>query len=198
MKIDTILKVLKKEYPKIYCPLNFSNPWEMLVSTILSAQTTDKKVNEVTKDLFKKYKKIEDYANVSIKEFEKDIKSIGLFRSKAKNIVNSAKIILNEYYGKIPKIMEELIKLPGVGRKTANVVLGCAFGIVKGIVVDTHVIKFSHNFNLSKEKTADKIEKDLMKILPKKEWFNFPFRVIFHGRECKYKKEGCKICELLD
>ncbi len=193
-RVKDILDTLEREYPKAKCALGFSNPMEMLVSTILSAQCTDKMVNKVTEKLFKKYKTVEDYANADIHELEQDVRSTGFYRNKAKNIKATANIILEKYNGKVPNKMEDLISLPGVARKTANIVLGNSFGKVEGIAVDTHVKKFSYKTGLSDEKNPNKIEKDLMKQLPKKEWFPVTYKIIDHGRDCKYKKKGCKIC----
>jgi len=190
-----ILKALKKEYPLSAIALKFSNPLEILVATVLSAQCTDKMVNKVTKKLFKKYRTVRDYATADIRELEKDIHSTGFYRNKARNIQNACRIILEKHKGKVPDIMEELVKLPGVARKTANIVLSNAFGKVEGIPVDTHVKRFSVRTGLSRHNNPDKIEKDLMKTLPKKEWFGFSYHVIEHGRQCKYKKPGCSICK---
>ena len=178
-----INKILKKLYPNIKIALNFSNPWELLVSTILSAQATDKKVNEITSDLFKKYKTIEDYAKANLKEFEKDISKINYYKTKAKNIIESAKIILEKFNGQVPQTMEEMLELKGVGRKTANVVLSNAFYKDYGIVVDTHVKRFALMYHLTNYSDPLKIEQDLMKIVPKKEWREFPLRLISYGRD---------------
>ncbi|PIR89123.1 MAG: endonuclease III [Candidatus Harrisonbacteria bacterium CG10_big_fil_rev_8_21_14_0_10_40_38] len=195
-RAEKIIKILKKLFPKTKIALDYSNNWELVVAVILSAQTTDKKVNEVTKRLFKKYPKLDSYAKADISEFQKDIKEIGLYRAKAKNILSTAKIIKDQYNGVIPKTIKELVALPGIGRKTANVILGNAYGIVDGIAVDTHVVRLSRLFGLTKHKDAVKIEKDLMEILPKKEWFNFTYRMIDYGR--KYCTARCKhdVCPL--
>jgi len=178
-----INKILKNLYPQIKIALNFSNPWELLVSTILSAQATDKKVNEITLDLFKKYKTIEDYARADLKEFERDISKINYYKTKAKNIIESAKIILEKFNGQVPQTMEEMLELKGVGRKTANVVLSNAFYKDYGIVVDTHVKRFALMYHLTNYSDPLKIEQDLMKIVPKKEWREFPLRLISYGRD---------------
>ena len=197
-KAIRIVMELKKLFPKSKTILNHKTPFEVLVAVILSARNTDKKVNEVTEKLFKKYKTIKDYADVNLKELEQDLSQLGLFRQKAKFINKTASIISDRYKGKIPKTMIELIELPGVGRKTANVILGNLFGIVEGIAVDTHVIRLSRLFGLTNNKDPDKIEQDLMKILPKKEWFDFTNRMIAYGR--KYCKASCKhsSCPLKD
>ncbi len=189
-KVKEILRVLKKIYPAPKTILNYTTPFELLVAVILSARNTDKKVNEVTAKLFKKYKTIKDYANANLKDLEKDLSQLGLFRQKAKFIKNTATIISNKYNGQIPKTMEELIELPGVGRKTANVILGNVYKIYEGIAVDTHVARLSKLFGLTNNKTPEKIEQDLMKLLPKEEWFNFTNRIIAYGRE--YCKAHCK------
>ena len=193
-KVAKIIKELKKLFPKTKTALNWSNSWELLVAVVLSAQTTDKKVNEVTERLFSakggKYRTLDDYVNADLKEFQNDIKQIGLYRGKAKNILATAKIIKEKYGGKITKTMEELVELPGVGRKTANIILGNAYGIVEGIAVDTHVRRLSRFFGLTKNDDPNKIEKDLMALLPKKEWFEFTYRMIDYGR--KYCSARCK------
>ncbi len=193
--IDQIIAVLNKEYKGIDIALNFSNVFELLVATILSAQCTDKRVNIVTSSLFKKYKTIEDYANADITCFEEDIKSTGFFRNKAKNIIATANIILKQYNGIVPKTMEELITLKGVARKTANIVLGSGYGISEGIAVDTHVIRLSNLIGLSKSSDPKKIEKDLMKIVPKKYWIKVSFLIQTLGRRvCKARKPDHNIC----
>ncbi len=181
---------LKKIFPKSKISLKYSNPWELFVAVVLSAQTTDKKVNEVTAELFKKYKSLDDYLSADLNEFQNDIRQIGLYKTKAENILASAKIIKNRYKGKIPNNMESLLELPGVGRKTANIILGNIYGIVEGIAVDTHVRRLSQLFGLTKNSDPNKIEKDLMKILPRKDWFSFTYRMIDYGR--KYCRARCK------
>jgi endonuclease III len=189
-KTVKIVRELKKLFPKTKIALNYGNDWELLVAVVLSAQTTDKKVNEVTAKLFRKYRKQNDYTRAKSANFTNDIRQIGLYRGKAKNILATAKIIKKKYGGKIPKTMEELVELPGIGRKTANVILGNAYGIVEGIAVDTHVRRLAKLFGLSKHDDPNKIEKDLMQILPKKEWFLFTYRLIDYGR--KYCTARCK------
>lgn len=196
-KVKKILQILKNLYPKTEKFLHFSNHFELLVAVILSAQTTDKKVNEVTARLFKKYKTLSDYTKANVAEFQKDIQQIGLYKTKAKNILQTAKIIKEKYQGKVPKTMEEMIELPGVGRKTANVVLGYAHKIVEGIAVDTHVTRLAQLYGLSDFSDPKKIEQDLMKILPKKEWFDFTNRMIAYGREyCPARNHEHKNCPL--
>lgn len=196
-KISEIIKLLKKNYPEAKIALDYNNPLELLIATILSAQCTDIMVNKVTKNLFRKYKKIEDYSNAYISEFEQDIRSTGFFHNKAKNIINLCKILSDKYNGKVPQTMSELISLPGVGRKTANIVLGNAFNISVGIPVDTHVKRLSERLGLTKESNPEKIEIDLMKLIPKKEWLKFSYYLIEHGRNiCIARKPKCQICFL--
>lgn len=193
--IKKIIQLLQKEYPNAKIALKFSNPLEILVATILSAQCTDERVNKVTAELFKKYKTVDDYANADIKKFEQEIKSTGFYKMKAKNIINAAKMIKEKFAGKVPDNMEDLLKLPGVARKTANVVLGNAYGKVEGIVVDTHVRRLSFRIGLTKNTDPNKIEQDLMKIVPKDKWFIFPYLLIDHGRKvCTARKPLCDKC----
>jgi endonuclease III len=190
-----IIRRLKRAYPDAKCSLNHSNPFELLVATILSAQCTDERVNIVTADLFRKYKKPEDYLKVSPRELEKDIQSTGFFRNKTKSIQGTSKVLTEEYGGQVPHTMDELLELPGVARKTANVVLGNAFDIKAGVVVDTHVTRLSHRLNLTQQKTAEKIEQDLIKLVPKKDWVIFPHLMIHHGRKiCKARNPLCAEC----
>jgi endonuclease III len=192
-----IIRRLKRAYPDAKTALNYSNPFELLIATILSAQSTDVRVNIVTADLFRKYKKPEDYLKVSPRELEKDIHSTGFFRNKTKSIQGTAKLLTEQYGGEVPHTMDELLELPGVARKTANVVLGNAFGIKAGVVVDTHVTRLSHRLALSHEKTAEKIEQDLIPIVPKKDWVIFPHLMIFHGRKiCKARNPLCAECAI--
>jgi endonuclease-3 len=195
---EKINKELKRIYPKAKIALNFSNPWELLVAVILSAQTTDKKVNEITEKLFKKYKTIDDYAKANLKEFENDIKGVNYYKNKAKFILENAKIIKERFGGKVPKTMEELLQLKGVARKTANIVLSVAYNVYEGIAVDTHVKRLTRLLGLTKETKPEKIEKDLMAIIPKgPEWRDFPLRLIQYGREyCPAKKHNHKNCPL--
>lgn len=192
-----IIRRLKRAYPDAKTALNHSNPFELLIATILSAQSTDVRVNIVTADLFRKYKKPEDYLKVSAHELEKDIHSTGFFRNKTKSIQGTAKLLTEQYGGEVPQTMDELLELPGVARKTANVVLGNAFGIKAGVVVDTHVTRLSHRLALSEEKTAEKIEQDLIPIVPKKDWVIFPHLMIYHGRQiCKARNPLCAECAI--
>jgi len=193
----TIIRRLKRAYPGAKCSLNHTNPFELLVATILSAQCTDERVNIVTADLFRKYRKPEDYLNVSPRELEKDIQSTGFFRNKTKSIQGASKMLTEQYGGQVPQTMEELLELPGVARKTANVVLGNAFDIHAGVVVDTHVTRLSHRLGLTQQKTAEKIEQDLIPIVPKKDWVIFPHLMIYHGRKiCKARNPLCAECTI--
>jgi endonuclease III len=182
-RVKKLLVQLKKLFPDAKIALNYSNNWELLVAVILSAQCTDKKVNEVTEKLFKKYKKLDDYVQVRQSEFEKDIKQTGFYRNKAKNILATAGILSKDFGGKVPKTMKEMLTLPGVARKTGNVVLSNAYGVVEGIAVDTHVHRFALRYDLTDfPKNTDKIEQDLMEIVPKSEWKDFTYCVIEYGR----------------
>ena len=193
----TIIRRLKRAYPGAKCSLNHTNPFELLVATILSAQCTDERVNIVTADLFRKYRKPEDYLNVSPRELEKDIQSTGFFRNKTKSIQGASKMLAEQYGGQVPQTMEELLELPGVARKTANVVLGNAFDIHAGVVVDTHVTRLSHRLGLTQQKTAEKIEQDLIPIVPRKDWVVFPHLMIYHGRKiCKARNPLCAECTI--
>lgn len=198
-KIIEIIRRLKKAYPDAKIALNYSNPVETLVSTILSAQCTDKRVNTVTSKLFKKYRTVSDYAHANLKEFEQDIRSTGFYRNKAKNIIESAKIIQSKFNSHVPESMEEILTLPGVSRKTANVVLSNAYGKLEGIVVDTHVKRISQRLGLTKYSTPEKIEQDLMKTVPHKEWLKFSFLIQFLGRDvCKSQNPIHSKCVLKD
>lgn len=198
-RATAIVKRLKKKYPHAKIVLNFSNNWELLVAVILSAQCTDKKVNEVTEKLFKKYRTLNDYVKANPKEFEKIIRSTGFYRAKTKNILSSAKIIKERFGGHVPRTMKEILTLPGVARKTANVVLGNAFGISEGIAVDTHVRRLSQRLGLTKNNNPEKIEKDLMRLVPKKDWFKLTYLLIDHGRTiCTAKDPRCDLCPLND
>ncbi|HEY8188543.1 MAG TPA: endonuclease III [Pyrinomonadaceae bacterium] len=194
-RVRKIIRLLKRAYPDAKCSLNHSNAFELLVATILSAQCTDARVNIVTQDLFRKYRKPEDYLKVSPRELEHDIRTTGFFRNKTKSIQGTAKVLAEQYHGKVPETIEELLELPGVARKTANVVLGNAFGISAGVVVDTHVTRLSHRLGLSTEKTAEKIEQDLIAMVPKKDWVMFPHLMIAHGRAiCRARNPLCAEC----
>lgn len=182
-RAEKLAKKLEELFPEAKTALNFGGPWELLVAVVLSAQCTDKKVNEVTVELFNKYRSVDDYANVDPENFAVDIKQTGFYKNKTKNILATAEKIVNEHDREVPDTMEELIALPGVARKTANIILQVGFGKVEGIPVDTHVKRFAHRFDLSDEKNTDKIEKDLMELLPQSEWDKFPYRVVEYGRE---------------
>ncbi len=198
-KISEIIRRLKKEYPELKTVLNFRNAFELLVATVLSAQTTDVHVNRVTGALFKKYKTIRDYADTPLDSLRKDISSINFYNNKAKNIQASAKMIIEQFGGKVPKSMDELTRLPGVARKTANIILSNAFGINEGIAVDTHVKRVSYRLGLTKNEDPVKIERDLMAATPKEEWNNISHLLIFHGRKiCQAKKPKHKECVLYD
>lgn len=195
--IYKILDLLEKEYPEAKVSLNYVNPLEILVATILSAQCTDVRVNLITKTLFKKYKTVEDYSKADIKIFEQEIRSTGFYHNKAKNIIAAAKMILKDFNGEVPNSMEKLMQLPGVARKTANVVLFNGFGKIEGIAVDTHVKRLSQRLGLSENDVPDKIEQDLMKVLNKKEWGRVNYLLIEHGRKiCDAKKPKCLECIL--
>ncbi len=195
-RIKKIVPLLKKTYPDAKVELNFTNPLELLVATILSAQCTDVRVNIVTADLFKKYRSASDWAQAEVKEIEEDIRTTGFFRNKAQNIKGACTRITEEFDGQVPRTMEELTALPGVGRKTANVVLGNAFGI-PGIVCDTHVIRLSRRLALSDNSDPVKLEFDLADIVPKKDWTLFSHLLVFHGRRmCKARKPNCPECPI--
>ena len=188
-----VVAVLKELFPEAKIALQYKAHWEMLVAVILSAQCTDKKVNEVTATLFKKYPTLDHYVNADPTEFEKDIKPTGFYRNKTKNILAASKIIKEKYNGVIPNTMEALLSLPGVARKTANIVLSNAYGIVEGIAVDTHVKRLSIKLDLTDNTNPDKIEQDLMQILPKEEWFALTYRLIEYGRQiCPARKHPCE------
>src|SRR3990167_4555154 len=196
-KVEKIIKALRKLFPNPKIALRYSNNWELFVAVVLSAQCTDKKVNEVTEKLFKQYRKLEDYIKAKQKDFEKDIRPTGFYRNKAKNILAAAKELKERFGGKMPKTMAEMLTLPGIGRKSANVILGNAYGVVEGIAVDTHVRRLSKKLGLTEETNPDKIEKDLMAILPKKEWFDFTYRLIDYGRKyCSAKRHAHQECPL--
>jgi len=195
-KATEIVKGLNQAYPQARCSLHFKNPLELLIATILSAQCTDKRVNEVTKTIFKKYKTAEDYVRAPLIDLEEDIRPTGFFHNKAKNIQQCCRELINKYQGKVPQTMEELVALPGIGRKTANVVLGNAFGI-PGIVVDTHVGRISQRLGLTQEKDPVKIEFALMPLIPKKHWIVFSHQMIEHGRMlCTARAPKCPSCFL--
>jgi len=192
-----VIELLEKEPADAKIALHYSNPLELLVATMLSAQSTDETINKVTKTLFKKYTNPDDYANADLKELEQDIRSTGFYHNKAKNLQNTAKMLVDKYNSKVPETMEELVKLPGVARKTANIVLTNAFGVVAGVAVDTHVRRLAQRLGLSENKDPNKIEQDLMSIVPKEKWMWLTDLLIFHGRRvCTAKKPNCAKCVL--
>ena len=194
-RVRDVIRRLKRAYPDAKTSLNHTNAFELLVATILSAQSTDDRVNIVTDDLFRKYRKPDDYLKVPARELEQDIHSTGFFRMKTKSLQGTAKLLLEKFGGEVPHTMDELLELPGVARKTANVVLGNAFGIKAGVVVDTHVTRLSHRLGFTQQKTAEKIEQDLIAIVPKKDWVLFPHLMIYHGRKiCKARSPLCEEC----
>jgi endonuclease-3 len=198
-KTVEIIRLLKKEYTEPKTALTFKTPFELLVATILSAQTTDALVNKVTENIFKKYNTIKDYADASLEAFQKNISSINFYKTKAKNILGSAKMIVESFNAKVPKTMDELTSLPGVARKTANIILSNAFGINEGIAVDTHVKRLSYRLGLTKNEDPVKIEQDLMTMTPKEEWANLSHLLILHGRKiCQAKKPKHSECILFD
>ena len=196
-RTQQIIAGLKQAYPDAHCELNYRNPLELLIATILSAQCTDKQVNLVTAELFQKYRRAEDFANATQAQLEGDVRRIGFFRNKAKNIRACCQKLLERHAGEVPRTMDELTALDGVGRKTANVVLGNAFGINVGVVVDTHVARLSQRLGLTRETTPEKIEQDLVKLVPQTEWTLFSHWLIWHGRRrCSARKPDCAGCEL--
>lgn len=196
-RVRKILERLDAAYPAATCELEHKNPFHLLISTILSAQCTDERVNQVTKTLFPKYPKPEDFAYANPRELEQDIRPTGFFRNKTKSIIGASKKILEEFGGKVPRAMEELLTLPGVARKTANVVLGTAYGVASGVVVDTHVQRLSRRLDLSKHDDPKKIEQDLMQAIPQDRWILFSHQLIWHGRRvCQARKPKCLECNL--
>lgn len=194
-----VVRQLRRTYPNATCALEFHNPLELLVATILSAQCTDERVNQVTKTLFRKYRTAADYARASLAELESEIKSTGFFRNKARNIQACCQRLAEEHGGKVPQDLDALVELPGIGRKTASVVLGTAYGIASGVVVDTHVTRLSRRLGLTREKDAEKIERDLIEEIPQKEWIDFSHRMIHHGRQiCTARKPKCDECPMKD
>ena len=192
-----IIETLQKIYPNAKTALNYTNPLELLIATMLSAQTTDVQVNKVTQNLFKKYKTAKDYADTPITQIEEDIHSTGFYHNKAKNLKAACQMLEEKFRGEVPKTIEELTELPGVARKTANIVLYFAYGITAGVAVDTHVMRLSRRLGLTVETDQNKIEKDLMALMPKKHWMPLTDLLIFHGRQvCMAKKPRCDICVL--
>jgi endonuclease-3 len=195
VQVEAIIAELRRLYPDATCSLNFTTPLELLVATQLAAQCTDERVNLVTKDLFRKYRSVEDFATVSQEELEQDIKSTGFYRNKAKNIRATCQRIIAEYGGEVPHTMKELLSLPGVARKTANVVMGNAFGIVEGYIVDTHNMRLSRRFGWTTSEDPVKIEQTLMHIIPQKDWLDLSHYMIYHGRAiCDARKPRCEQC----
>ena len=196
-RVAAILEVLAKTYPGVVCALNHKNAWELTVATILSAQCTDVRVNLVTPELFKRFPTPKAMAAAPLPEIEELIRTTGFFRAKAKNIQGAARVVTDEFGGQVPKTMEEMLRLPGVARKTANVVLGSWYGIAVGVVVDTHVLRLSRRLELTKETTPEKVERDLMKIIPQRRWIAFSHELIHHGRQiCIARKPRCVDCTL--
>ena len=197
VRLSKIIVGLQQTYPDAHCELNYRTPLQLMVATILSAQCTDKQVNIVTKELFKKYKKANDFAIVPLEELQNDIRRIGLFRNKAKSIQNACRALVEHHKGKVPQTMPELVALAGVGRKTANVILGNAFDINEGVVVDTHVARLCDRLKITSAKTPEKIEKDLVKLVPREHWTLFSHWIIWHGRRrCNARKPDCPNCEI--
>jgi endonuclease-3 len=196
-RAQEIIELLGKEHNDAKIALRYKNPLELLVATILSAQATDDQINALTPKLFQKYTSAEDYANADLTELEKDIRSSGFYRNKAKNLKNTGKLLVEKYKSQVPKTMEELVRLPGVARKTANIVLFNAYGIIAGVAVDTHVRRLAQRLGLSENTNQDKIEKDLMNIVPKDKWMRLTDLLIFHGRRvCNARKPRCGACVL--
>ena len=196
-RAQKIMELLEKEHPDAEIALHYKNPLELLIATILSAQATDEQINAITPKLFQKYKTAKDYANADLSELEQDIKSSGFYHNKAKNIQNTAKMLVDKYNGQVPRTMEELVELPGVARKTANIVLFNAYGVIAGVAVDTHVRRLAQRLGLSENSDPNKIEKDLMNLVPKDKWMRITDLLIFHGRRvCTAKKPRCDACVL--
>jgi endonuclease III len=196
-RVKKILATLDQMFPNVTCALHHSNAWELLVATILSAQCTDKRVNEVTPGLFRKYPTVHDFANAKQEELALDIRSTGFFNNKSKSIIGAARKILKDFGGEIPRDIDQLLTVPGAARKTANVVLGTAFGIASGVVVDTHVQRIARRLDLTKETEPGKIEKDLMKVIPREKWILFAHQIIHHGRNlCVARNPKCAECPL--
>ena len=194
-----VVRLLAAEYPEARCALKFRDPLQLLIATILSAQCTDERVNQVTRFLFAKYRTAADYADADPGEFEREIRPTGFYRNKAKNIRACCRGLVEEYGGKVPGQMAELVRLPGIGRKTANVVLGTAMGLATGVVVDTHVIRLSRRMGLTRHLDPEKIERVLMKLIPPEEWIDFSHRMIWHGRRvCAARRPACERCRLRD
>jgi endonuclease-3 len=196
-RVAAILAGLDAAYPDATCELNYANAFQLLIATILSAQCTDVRVNQVTQGLFKKYTTPEDFAYASPADLEKEIRPTGFFRNKTKSIIGASKGLIEKFGGHVPRTMEEILTLPGVARKTGNVVLGTAYGIASGIVVDTHVIRLSQRLDLTRNEDPKKIEQDLMKVIPESKWIKFSHQLIWHGRRvCSARKPKCAECNL--
>jgi len=196
-RLQKIFRALDDLFPKAECALRHENPFQLLVATILSAQCTDERVNKVTPGLFQKYPTPQDFAALGQPVLEREVRSTGFFRNKSKNIIGAARKIVQQFGGEVPRTMEEMLTLPGVARKTANVVLGTAFGIPTGVVVDTHVFRIARRLKLSKQKTPEKVEQDLMKLVPQVNWITFGHQVIWFGRKiCQARKPLCATCPL--
>jgi endonuclease-3 len=194
-----IVQRLSAAYPDARCALNYRNPLQLLIATILSAQCTDERVNIVTRSLFAKYRTASDYANVNPAELEQDIRSTGFFRNKARSIRECCRLLVERHGGEVPRTMDELVQLPGIGRKTANVVLGTAMGLPTGVVVDTHVHRLSRRMGLTRQREPEKIERVLMRLIPQQEWIGFGHRMIAHGRRlCTARKPECASCCVCD
>jgi len=196
-RVAAILEKLDEAYPDATCELKHENPFQLLISTILSAQCTDVRVNQVAETLYKKYQTPEAFAYANPRELEQDVRPTGFFRNKTKSIMGASKAILERFGGQVPRTMEEMLTLPGAARKTANVVLGAAYGIASGIVVDTHVIRISNRLDLTQNEDPKKIEQDLMQIIPKEKWIPFSHQIIWHGRRvCQARRPKCAECNL--
>ncbi len=196
-RLEKILTALDTLFPQAHCALRHENPYQLLVATVLSAQCTDERVNKVTPELFRKYPTPQDFAALRQPVLEREIRSTGFFRNKAKNIIGAAQNLVKQFGGEVPRTMDELLTLPGVARKTANVVLGTAFGIPTGVVVDTHVFRITHRLKLSRQKTPEKVEQDLIKLVPQERWISFGHQMIWFGRKvCQARKPLCADCPL--
>ncbi len=197
VRVSSLIDRLRATYPDAHCELDFDNPLQLLIATILSAQCTDKQVNIVTRDLFQKYRSAADFAQAPLPQLEQDIRRIGLFRNKARNIQAACQALVEKHGGEVPQTLEQLVDLAGVGRKTANVVLGTAFNIASGIVVDTHVARLSHRLGLTRETHPEKIEQRLLRLVPRESWTLFSHWLIWHGRRrCDARKPDCAGCEI--
>lgn len=196
-RAEKIIELLSQLYPTAKTALNYTNPLELLIATMLSAQTTDAQVNKVTQTLFKKYRSAKDYAQAPIEQIEEDIHSTGFYHNKARNLKACVQMLIDRFHGEVPKTMEELIELPGVARKTANIVLYFAYGVTAGVAVDTHVMRLSQRLGLTEQKDQNRIERDLMALLPKEQWMPLTDLLIYHGRQvCTAKKPRCDACVL--